>query len=373
MDKKIRVAITHGDTNGIGYEVILKAFEDTGMLELCTPIIYGNPKVATYHRNALQLETPFSIISKAEDAHPDKLNMLATFDEEVKVEFGTPTDESDTAARKAVARAKEDLQKGLYDVLVQAPMRNPIAPLKPRISRCRSMLADDVRIGLVTTHLPLKDVPGAVTVEKIVDKAAIFFASLRRDFRISNPRIALLALNPQLGSEEETIIKPAIEQLEKQGIQAFGPYVADDYFGEKMYYDFDGVLAMYDDQGLVPFKTLAVDGGVKLKAGISFVITTPDHGPQLRYRRQGTRPMPSSLRHAIYTAIDMYRHRIDYDEPLVNPLPKLYHEKREDGEKARFAVQGQDQQSREDAVLQRRNDDFFVKFCQNCSCFRNNA
>ena len=292
--------------------------------------------MASYHRKALGLETQFLIVDKAEDARDGRLNLLTTFDEEVKVEFGTPTDESDTAARKAVARAKEDLQKGLYDVLVQAPMRSNANPGKEDKS-LTMMVSDLVRIGLVTTHLPLKDVPGAVTVEKIVDKAAIFFASLRRDFRISNPRIALLALNPQLGSEEETIIKPAIEQLEKQGIQAFGPYVADDYFGEKMYYDFDGVLAMYDDQGLVPFKTLAVDGGVKLKAGISAICTTPDHGPAFDIAGKGVAD-EQSMRQAIYTAIDMYRHRIDYDEPLAHPLPKLYHEKREDGEKARFAV-----------------------------------
>lgn len=335
-ERKIRVAITHGDTNGIGYEVILKTFEDPTMLELCTPIVYGSPKVASYHRKALGLETQFLIVDKAEDARDGRLNLLTTFDEEVKVEFGTPTDESDTAARKAVARAKEDLQKGLYDVLVQAPMRSNANPGKEDKS-LTMMVSDLVRIGLVTTHLPLKDVPGAVTVEKIVDKAAIFFASLRRDFRISNPRISLLALNPQLGSEEETIIKPAIEQLEKQGIQAFGPYVADDYFGEKMYYDFDGVLAMYDDQGLVPFKTLAVDGGVKLKAGISAICTTPDHGPAFDIAGKGVAD-EQSMRQAIYTAIDMYRHRIDYDEPLAHPLPKLYHEKREDGEKARFAV-----------------------------------
>ena len=335
-ERKIRVAITHGDTNGIGYEVILKAFEDPTMLELCTPIVYGSPKVASYHRKALGLEAQFSIVDKAEAARDGRLNLLTGFDEEVKVEFGTPTDESDTAARKAVARAKEDLQKGLYDVLVQAPMRSNANPGKEDKS-LTMMVSDLVSIGLVTTHLPLKDVPGAVTVEKIVDKAAIFFASLRRDFRISNPRIALLALNPQLGSEEETIIKPAIEQLEKQGIQAFGPYVADDYFGEKMYYDFDGVLAMYDDQGLVPFKTLAVDGGVKLKAGISAICTTPDHGPAFDIAGKGVAD-EQSMRQAIYTAIDMYRHRIDYDEPLAHPLPKLYHEKREDGEKARFAV-----------------------------------
>ena len=257
-NRKIRVAITHGDTNGIGYEVILKAFEDPTMFDLCTPIIYGSPKVASYHRKALSLETQFSIIEKAEDARDGRLNLLSTFDEEVKVELGTPTEESDSAARKAVARAKEDLQKGLYDVLVQAPMKSNANPSKEDRS-LTMMVSDLVRIGLVTTHLPLKDVPAAVTTEKIVDKAVIFHNSLRRDFRISNPRIALLALNPQRGTEEENVILPAIEQLEAKGVQAFGPYVADDYFGQQMYYQFDGVLAMFDDQGLVPFKTLAND------------------------------------------------------------------------------------------------------------------
>ena len=335
-NRKIRVAITHGDTNGIGYEVILKAFEDPTMFDLCTPIVYGSPKVASYHRKALSLETQFSIIEKAEDARDGRLNLLTTFDDEVKVELGTPTNESDTAARKAVARAKEDLQKGLYDVLVQAPMRSNANPAKEDRS-LTMMVSDLVRIGLVTTHLPLKDVPAAVTVDKIVDKATIFHASLRRDFRISNPRIALLALNPQLGAEEEKVILPAIEQLEAQGMQVFGPYVADDFFGQQMYYSFDGVLAMYDDQGLVPFKTLALDYGVKLKAGISAICTTPDHGPAFDIAGKGTAD-PSSLRHAIYTAVDMYRHREDYDAPMAHPLPKLYHEKREDGDKARFAV-----------------------------------
>ena len=335
-ERKIRVAITHGDTNGIGYEVIFKAFEDPTMFDLCIPVIYGSPKVASYHRKALSMEVQFSIIDKAEDARDGRLNLLNTFDDEVKVELGTPTDESDTAARKAVARAKEDLQKGHYDVLVQAPMRSVVTPGKEDKS-LTMMVSDAVRIGLVTTHLSLKDVPAAVTVEKIVDKAVIFHTSLRRDFRISNPRIALLALNPQLGEEEKTVILPAIEQLEKQGIQAFGPYVADGYFGEKLYYEFDGTLAMYDNQGLVPFKTLALDGGAKLKSGISAICTTPDHGPAFDIAGKGVADA-QSMRQAIYTAIDMYRHRISYDAPLAHPLPKLYHEKREDGEKARFAV-----------------------------------
>ena len=185
-------------------------------------------------------------------------------------------------------------------------------------------------------------------MEKIVNKGTIFHTSLKRDFRISNPRLAVLALNPQPGTEEEGIIIPAIEELEKNGIQAFGPYVADEFFGQAMYYDFDGVLAMYDDQGVVPFKTLAQEYSVKLKAGITAICTTPDHGPAFDIAGKGIAD-EQSMRHAIYTAIDMFRHRIEYDEPMAHPLPKLYHEKREDGDKARFAIRAKDQFKKADA------------------------
>ena len=277
-NRKIRVAITHGDTNGIGYEIILKAFEDVGMLELCTPIIYGNPKIATYHRNALQLETPFTIIKNAEDARPDKLNMLATFDDEVKVELGAPTPESAEAARKALQRAKEDLKNGLYDVLVQAPVVSSNTPDLDDKSLL-IMFANDIRIALATNHLPLKDVATSITSDKLVEKCRLLHTSLKRDFRINNPRIAVLALNPQLGAEEENIISPALKTVEEAGIQAYGPFTADDFFGNGMQHSFDGILAMYDDQGNVPFKTLAHEFGVKMKAGFPFVITTPDQDP----------------------------------------------------------------------------------------------
>jgi len=347
-NRKIRVAITHGDTNGIGYEIILKAFEDSGMLDLCTPIIYGSPKIATYHRNMLQLETPFSIISKAEEAHPDKLNLLATFDEEVKVEFGSPTPESAEAARKAMRRAKEDLKNGLYDVLVQAPMVSSNTP-DPDDKSLLIMFTDDIRIALATNHLPIKDVAANITSEKLVEKCRLLHTSLKRDFRINNPRIAVLALNPQLGTEEENIISPALKTIEEAGIQVYGPFTADDFFGNGLQNGFDGILAMYDDQGNVPFKTLATEFGVKMKTGFPFVITTPDHDPCFDIAGKGMAD-PASLRHAIYAAIDIFRNRIHYDEPLANPLPKLYHEKREDGDKARFAIKAKDQFKREDKV-----------------------
>ena len=352
-NRKIRVAITHGDTNGIGYEIILKAFEDVGMLELCTPIIYGNPKIATYHRNALQLETPFTIIKNAEDARPDKLNMLATFDDEVKVELGAPTPESAEAARKALQRAKEDLKNGLYDVLVQAPVVSSNTPDLDDKSLL-IMFANDIRIALATNHLPLKDVATSITSDKLVEKCRLLHTSLKRDFRINNPRIAVLALNPQLGAEEENIISPALKTVEEAGIQAYGPFTADDFFGNGMQHSFDGILAMYDDQGNVPFKTLAHEFGVKMKAGFPFVITTPDQDPSFDIAGKGIAD-PVSLRHAIYAAIDIFRNRTHYDEPLANPLPKLYHEKREDSEKARFAVRAKDQFKREDSAPKEDN------------------
>ena len=335
-ERKIRVAITQGDTNGIGYEVILKTFEDPMMYDMCTPIIYGSPKVAAYHKKALSLETPFTVVETAEEAREGRLNLVAVTDEEVKVELGQPTDVSAEAARMAVQRAKEDLVKGLYDALVMAPVRPNPNPAKEDRSLLM-MITDVVRIGLVTNHLPLKEVPQAISVEAIVEKGIIFHQSLCRDFRISSPRIGVLALNPQPGAEENDIIRPAVEALENHRVQAFGPYAADEFFGNNLYEQFDGVLAMYDDQGSVPFKTLAQEYGVKLKAGISAVCTTPDHGPAFDIAGKGI-ASEQSMRHAVYTAIDMFRHRQEYDEPLAHPLPKLYHEKREDGDKARFSI-----------------------------------
>jgi 4-hydroxythreonine-4-phosphate dehydrogenase len=299
------------------------------------------------------LETPFTNIKNAEDARPDKLNMLSAFDNEVKVEFGSSTPESAEAARKALQRAKEDLKNGLYDVLVQAPVVSSNTP-DPNDKSLLIMFANDIRIALATNHLPLKDVATSITSDKLVEKCRLLHTSLKRDFRINNPRIAVLALNPQLGAEEENIISPALKTIEDEGIQAYGPYTANDFFGNDLQHNFDGVLAMYDDQGNAPFKTLAHEYGVKMKAGFPFVITTPDQDPSFDIAGKGVAD-PTSLRHAIYAAIDIFRNRTNYDEPLANPLPKLYHEKREDSEKARFAVRAKDQFKREDPVPKEDN------------------
>lgn len=359
QENMIRVAITHGDTNGIGYEVILKTFADPAMLEICTPIIYGSPKVAAYHRKALNLETNFSIINKADEAQNGRVNLLTCFDEEVKVDLGQPSEEAGQAAFKALDRAMTDYRSGLFDVLVTAPInkatiQSPVFSFHGHTEYIETSVGDGakalmilmnetLRVALVTTHLPIKDISTAITKEAILEKATIFHQSLKRDFRISNPRIAVLSLNPHagdnglLGSEEQEIIQPAIEELEKKGIQAFGPYAADGFFGSNAYYHFDGVLAMYHDQGLAPFKTIALESGVNFTAGLPIVRTSPDHGTAYDIAGQGIAD-ENSFRQAIYTAIDVFRNRTTYDEPLQNPLPKLFHEKRDDSEKVRFAI-----------------------------------
>ena len=354
-DRKIRVAITHGDTNGIGYELIFKTFADPTILELCTPIIYGSPKVAAYHRNVLGIQANFTIISKAEDAHEGRMNLLTTFDEEIKVEMGTPSNEAGTAALKALNKAVADYEKGLFDVLVTTPVnkaniKNDAFPFKGQTDYLEKtagkgkyalpiLVNEQLRVALATCNLPVKDIAGSLNKEMVTEKARVLFNTLKRDFLITNPRIAVLALNPntdeETGKEEQEIIMPAIEELENKGIQAFGPYPADTFFGNGMFEAFDGVLAMYHDQGLAPFKTIDQGEGVCYTAGLPIVRTSPIYAGEYESAGKGTAD-ERSFRHAIFLAIDIARHRLQFDSAYANPLPKLYHEKRDESEKVRF-------------------------------------
>ena len=354
-NNKIRVAITHGDTNGIGYELIFKTFADNEMLELCTPIIYGSPKVAAYHRKALDIEANFTIINSAEEARDGRVNVIPCFDEEIKVELGMPTQESGTAALKALDRAMTDYREGLYDVLVTAPLDpNNIQGegfrfpghhqyIETSLGEGKKALVvlcnERLRIAVATDEtLSLKDVPAAITKESIEAKATQFFKTLRSDFNISNPRVAILALNPgQPGKEEKEILQPAVEELFNNGVSAFGPYAADDFFGKGYYTAFDGILAMYHDQGIAPFKAISPESCVKFAAGLPVIVTSPDDNAGFDIAGQSV-ANADSFRSAIYAAIDIFRCRENYEAPYANPLPKLYHEKREDGEKVRFNI-----------------------------------
>lgn len=358
-NKKIRVAITHGDTNGIGYELIFKTFAESEMLDFCTPIIYGSPKVAAYYRKAMNLPAQFSIIQKAEDAEEGRINLLAAVDEEVKVDMGMPTTESGAAAIKALDRAMTDFRDNLYDVLITAPINNQNAQIegfpfkghKHYIETCLGegqealsiLVGGNLRIASVTEKTPFKNVIAGITEERIIERVKLMQQTIKRDFLITNPRIAVLALNPRsneeesCGKEESEIIIPTIDKLAEQGIQAFGPYAADEFFGKGYFSDFDGIMAMYHDQATTPFHSLYTEDGVIYTAGLPIIHTAANMAPS--YSIAGCNEADeSSFRQAVFLAIDAFLNRNSYDEAIENPLPKLYHEKRDESEKVRFSI-----------------------------------
>ena len=352
-NRKIRVGITHGDINGIGYEVILKAFADPTMLELCTPIVYGSPKVATYHRKAMDIQANFSIINEANEALDGKLSILNCVDDELKVELTAATPDAGKAALDALERALQDYREGLIDVVVTAPINKHTIQsdafhfpghteyIEERVGDRKKalmiLLKDDFRVALVTGHIPVKDIATTITKELIMEKLSIFHRSLKQDFGIDCPRIAVFSLNPHagdngvIGTEESEVIIPAMQEMIAKGIQCFGPYPADGFMGSGNFTHFDGILAMYHDQGLAPFKALAMDEGVNFTAGLPIVRTSPAHGTAYDIAGQGI-ASESSFRQAIYTAIDVYRNRVIEREIHARPLRKQYHERRDDSD-----------------------------------------
>lgn len=354
-DKMIRVGITHGDINGIGYEVILKTFSDQRMTELCVPIIYGSSKVAAYHRKALDLPAVnINVVSRAEEAGLNRVNIINCVEDDIKVELTQSTPIAGRAAYKALEAAVADLKSGAIDVLVTAPINKHNIQnaqfhfpghteyleqtLGDGQKALMILMTDTLRVALVTGHIPVSQVPSQITVENIVTKLQVFNQSLKQDFTIIKPRIAVLALNPHagdngvIGNEEAEIIKPAMEEAERLGVMSFGPFPADGFFGSKMYEDFDGVLAMYHDQGLAPFKALAMEEGVNYTAGLPFVRTSPAHGTAYNIAGQNL-ASESSFRQAVYTALDVYRSRQSYREATAHPLRKQYFDKGSDNVK----------------------------------------
>lgn len=354
---KIKIGITQGDVNGIGYEVILKTFEDPTILELCTPIVYGSPKIMTYHRKALELETSFTIVNSAAEAVQGRLNVVNCNDDEVKVELGKPSKESGKAAYDALEKAMEEYKKGMYDVLITAPIHKQMIQseeftfpghteyIEQNVgegAKALMILANEtLRVALVTTHIPVAKIASTLTQELIQERLSMFNASLKKDFGIGAPRIAVLALNPHagdggvIGTEEETIITPAIKAMREQGVLCYGPFPADGFMGSGAFNHFDGVLAMYHDQGLIPFKVLAMENGVNFTAGLPIVRTSPDHGTAFDIAGKNE-ASPQSFRQALYMAIDIHRNRQRYAEANQNPLRKLYFEKRDDSDKLKL-------------------------------------
>ena len=353
-EKLIRVGITQGDTNGIGYEVILKALQNQQMTELFTPVVYGSAKTASYHRKALELQpVSMNVIRNSADIKDGVNNLVEVANEEVKVELGVSSEIAGRAAFDALERAVTDLKQGYIDVLVTAPINKKSiqseqftfpghteyleASIGDGDKALMILFSDKIRVALVTTHVPVSRIGEYITKEAVLDKLFAFNRSLKSDFGIVRPRIAVLSLNPHagdgglLGKEEQEVIAPAIAEAVEKKVVAFGPYAADGFFGNEMYKHFDGVLAMYHDQGLAPFKTIAMESGVNFTAGLPYVRTSPDHGTG--YDIAGKNEAnEQSMREAIYAAIDIYRNRCNYAKMTQNPLRRMYFDKSGDKE-----------------------------------------
>lgn len=353
-EKLIRVGITQGDTNGIGYEVILKTLQNQQINELMTPVVYGSAKTASFHRKALELQpVSMNVIRNSSDIKDGVNNLVEVADGEVKVELGVGSNIAGEAAFDALERAVADLKQGHIDVLVTAPINKKNiqsdhftfpghteyleASIGDGDKALMILFCDALRVALVTTHVPVARVAEHITKDAVLDKIMAFNRSLKYDFGIVRPRIAVLGLNPHagdgglLGKEEQESIIPAIEEATAKKVVVFGPYAADGFFGNEQYKHFDGVLAMYHDQGLAPFKTIAMDSGVNFTAGLPYVRTSPDHGTG--YDIAGKNEAnEQSMRQAIYAAIDIFRNRINYDEMTKNPLRRMYFDKSGDKE-----------------------------------------
>lgn len=340
-ENKLKIGISAGDINGIGMEVILKTLEDKRILNFCIPVIYSSNKIVSYHRNTIEIED--ITLHNAKDIqslNPNTVNIINCWMDTIKINLGKSTEEGGKYAFMSLEQAVNDLKNGDIDALVTAPINKKSMQLsgfefpghteyltnKLEVKESLMlMVGDALRVGLATNHLPISKVAAAITKEGLLEKIQLMNQALKVDFGIEKPAIAVMGLNPHagdegvLGTEEIDIIIPAIQAARAQGILAIGPYSADGFFGSTNYTNFDGILAMYHDQGLVPFKTLAFGGGVNFTAGLPFVRTSPDHGTGFDIAGQNLADA-NSFRQALYLAIDCTRQRADYVDMTSNPL-----------------------------------------------------
>lgn len=350
--EKFKLGITIGDINGIGPEIILKTFADTRMYDFCTPVVYGSTKALNYYKKALDLNQVNYQTAKYYNDElelADKvLNVVNCWDEIVEINMGEPSDETGKFALVALNDALTDLNRNMIDGIVTAPLNK--ATVKPEEGTFNGhtdyiaektggtplmiLHSDNMRVGLVTGHIPIKEVADSITSEGIVKKLKILNTSLQQDFGINGPKIAVLGLNPHagddglLGKEEKEIIAPAIEQAKEKGILAFGPYPADGIMGSGQFRYFDALLAMYHDQGLVAFKSVNFGTGVNYTAGLPIVRTSPDHGTGYDIAGKGE-ANEGSFRKAVFAAVDVLRKRKQHAEDTANPLTKRSKSKQE--------------------------------------------
>lgn len=355
-NRKLKIGITQGDINGVGYEVILKALIDQNILNHCTPIIYGSAKAASFHKKNLGIDSyTITVARSADDVNPHKISIINTSADEPKVEPGQPTLEAGKSAFEALEYATDDLLNGKIDAIVTAPINKATIQnekfhfpghteyLENKAGEESLMIlaSDKLRVALVTTHMPITKISEALTEDTILHKIKLLNKSLKEDFNIISPRIAVLGLNPHagdnglLGSEELGIIKPAISKAIEEGIVCVGPLAADGLFGSGNFKNYDAILAMYHDQGLAPFKALTTDKGVNVTAGLKFVRTSPAHGTGYDITGKNI-ANELSMREAIYSAIHIIKNRESYKEKYSNPLPFPKQEERKPREMKPF-------------------------------------
>lgn len=353
MKEKVRVGITHGDINGISYEIIMKTFSDNRIFDYCTPVVYGSSKVASYHRKTLNaMNFNFNPIKRTDQANPRRANIINVYDSEARIDIGKSTEVGGQLSLISLQAAVSDLKQDRFDALVTAPINKQniqssdfhfpghtefLAQEFNSSDVLMIMVSDQMRIGVVTGHIPIADVPQAITKELIMEKLEIMNHSLKRDFGITKPRIAVMGLNPHasddglLGKEEKETIVPAIEEAFEKGILAFGPYPSDGFFGTLQFRNYDGILAMYHDQGLIPFKTLSFDSGVNYTAGLPVVRTSPGHGTGYDIAGKNE-ASPDSFRQALVLATQIVENRKEWDKIHKNPLKENVMMKASDNE-----------------------------------------
>ncbi|MFL9829855.1 4-hydroxythreonine-4-phosphate dehydrogenase PdxA [Flavobacterium sp. ST-87] len=337
--ENIIIGISIGDLNGIGSEVVLKTFEDIRMLEFCTPVIFANVKILSFIKRNLESAVVLHGIDKLDQIVPGKINVLNVWREGVDLNLGVNDDKVGEYAIKSFVAATKALKDGLVDVLVTAPINKynvqsedfkfpghtDYLDQELEGDALMFMVQDNLRVGLLTDHVPINEVASRLTEELIVKKIETVKKSLIRDFSIATPKIAVLGLNPHcgdggvIGKEDEELIKPVLKKMFDKGTAVFGPFAADGFFGSGHYEKFDAVIAAYHDQGLVPFKTLSFGKGVNFTAGLSKVRTSPDHGTAYDIAGKGVADF-NSFKEAVYLAIDVYRSRIQYEEMTEKPL-----------------------------------------------------
>ena len=343
-DHKIKIGISQGDINGISYEVILKTLLDPRIYEICTPILYGSPKVVAYHRKALNLGSfNLNSIRNADEANPKRANLINCLDDNIRVELGKSTQQAGEASLLSLKAAVRDLKDKKIDALVTGPINKHNIQseefkfpghteyLKEVFGPAEVLMllvSEIVKVAVVTGHVPLSQVPSLITVDSILANLRILNKSMFVDFAVHKPNIAVLSLNPHagdeglIGREEIDIIVPAIEKAKQEGIMAFGPYPADGFFGSSNFRKFDAVLAMYHDQGLAPFKALVFEDGVNYTAGLPIIRTSPAHGTAYEIVGKDL-ASESSFRKALYLACDIYKNRIEYKRLTANPMKNI--------------------------------------------------